>query len=25
MGLLEEYKLEIEGRYGGMVKITALL
>jgi clan AA aspartic protease len=21
MGLLEEYKLEIEGRYGGMVKI----
>jgi clan AA aspartic protease len=25
MGLLEEYKLEIEGRYGGMVKITALV
>jgi clan AA aspartic protease len=25
MGLLEEYKLEIEGRYGGVVKITALL
>jgi clan AA aspartic protease len=25
MGLLEEYKLEIEGRYGGMVKITTLL
>ncbi len=24
MGLLEEYKLEIEGRYGGMVRITAL-
>jgi clan AA aspartic protease len=25
MGLLEEYKLEIEGRSGGMVRITALL
>lgn len=25
MGLLEDYKLEIEGKYGGMVKITALL
>lgn len=25
MGLLEEYKLEIEGRPGGIVKITALL
>ncbi|MEM9219499.1 MAG: clan AA aspartic protease [Cyanobacteria bacterium P01_F01_bin.150] len=25
MGLLEEYKLEIEGRAGGLVKITALL
>jgi predicted aspartyl protease len=25
MGLLEEYRLEIEGRYGGVVKITALL
>jgi clan AA aspartic protease len=24
MGLLEEYKLEIEGRCGGIVKITAL-
>ena len=24
MGLLEEYKLEIEGRYDGMVRITAL-
>lgn len=24
MGLLEEYKLEIEGIYGGMVKITSL-
>jgi clan AA aspartic protease len=24
MGLLEEYKLEIEGRPGGIVKITAL-
>jgi len=24
MGLLEEYKLEIEGRLGGVVKITAL-
>jgi clan AA aspartic protease len=24
MGLLEEYKLEIEGRPGGMVRITAL-
>jgi clan AA aspartic protease len=24
MGLLEEYKLEIEGRYGGEVRITAL-
>jgi clan AA aspartic protease len=24
MGLLEEYKLEIEGRYGGKVRITAL-
>jgi len=24
MGLLEEYKLEIEGRCGGMVRITAL-
>jgi len=25
MGLLEDYKLEIEGRSGGMVKITALM
>ncbi|MBW4579384.1 MAG: clan AA aspartic protease [Tildeniella nuda ZEHNDER 1965/U140] len=25
MGLLEDYKLEIEGRAGGMVKITTLL
>jgi clan AA aspartic protease len=25
MGLLEDYKLEIEGKYGGMVKITALV
>jgi predicted aspartyl protease len=25
MGLLEDYKLEIEGKYGGMVKITSLL
>jgi hypothetical protein len=25
MGLLEEYKLEIEGRAGGMVKIVSLL
>ncbi len=25
MGLLEEYKLEIEGKYGGTVRITALL
>jgi clan AA aspartic protease len=25
MGLLEEYKLEIEGRSGGMVKIVSLL
>jgi hypothetical protein len=24
MGLLEEYKLEIEGRVGGIVKISAL-
>ena len=24
MGLLEEYKLEIEGRLGGIVKISAL-
>ena len=24
MGLLEEYKLEVEGRPGGMVRITAL-
>jgi hypothetical protein len=24
MGLLEEYELEIEGRYGGLVKIRAL-
>jgi clan AA aspartic protease len=24
MGLLEEYKLEIEGRPGGMVRVTAL-
>ena len=24
LGLLEEYKLEIEGRLGGIVKITAL-
>lgn len=25
MGLLEDYKLEIEGRSGGAVKVTALL
>jgi clan AA aspartic protease len=24
MGLLEDYKLEIEGKYGGVVRITAL-